>query len=73
MVTDTAVPPTDTENLARQLKLLANSKRLQILNLLMEGVQCNCGVRRRAQHAPQSDLAPHGPVTESRTGERGNG
>lgn len=28
--------------LARQLKVLANPKRLQIMNLLMDGVQCNC-------------------------------
>ncbi|MCP5097893.1 MAG: winged helix-turn-helix transcriptional regulator, partial [Chloroflexi bacterium] len=38
----TPVSITDIENLTRQLKLIANPKRLQILHLLMEGVQCNC-------------------------------
>lgn len=33
---------TDIQHLSRQLKVLANPKRLQIMNLLMEGVQCNC-------------------------------
>ncbi|GAB4282810.1 MAG: hypothetical protein Kow0080_36810 [Candidatus Promineifilaceae bacterium] len=41
-MTDTAVPPTNIEALAQQLKMLANPKRLQILHLLMEGVHCNC-------------------------------
>lgn len=30
------------ETLAAQLKVLADPKRLRILNLLMSGVQCNC-------------------------------
>ena len=30
------------ETLAERLKVLAEPKRLQIFNLLMEGVQCNC-------------------------------
>ena len=37
-----AVLSEDLEAMAQQLKVLANSKRLQIINLLMEGVQCNC-------------------------------
>lgn len=41
-MTDTAVPPTNIDTLAQQLKVLANPKRLQILHLLMEGVHCNC-------------------------------
>ncbi|MCP5100119.1 MAG: winged helix-turn-helix transcriptional regulator [Chloroflexi bacterium] len=41
-MSDTTISITDIENLTRHLKLIANSKRLQILNLLMEGVQCNC-------------------------------
>ena len=41
-MTKTAGLPNQIERLAQQLKLLANPKRLQILNLLMEGVQCNC-------------------------------
>lgn len=36
------VPPTDLQALATRLKILAEPKRLLILNLLMEGVQCNC-------------------------------
>ncbi len=35
-------PPTNIPDLAARLKVLAEPKRLQILNLLMEGVQCNC-------------------------------
>jgi ArsR family transcriptional regulator, arsenate/arsenite/antimonite-responsive transcriptional repressor len=35
-------PPTDLPALAGQLKVLAEPKRLQILHMLMEGVQCNC-------------------------------
>ena len=35
-------PPTNLQYLAERLKVLAEPKRLLILNLLMEGVQCNC-------------------------------
>lgn len=35
-------PPTDLPSLADQLKVLAEPRRLQILHMLMEGVQCNC-------------------------------
>ncbi len=34
--------PISTEELARQLKVLAEPNRLCIVDLLMEGVQCNC-------------------------------
>lgn len=37
-----ASPPVDLQRLAGQLKVLAEPKRLLILHLLMEGVQCNC-------------------------------
>ena len=37
-----STPPTDLQALATHLKILAEPKRLLILNLLMEGVQCNC-------------------------------
>ncbi len=37
------LPPTPDE-LAKQLKVLADPKRLRILNLLMSGVQCNCEI-----------------------------
>ena len=35
-------PPTNLQHLAERLKVLAEPKRLLILNLLMEGVHCNC-------------------------------
>jgi ArsR family transcriptional regulator len=35
-------PPTNLHSLADRLKVLAEPKRLLILHLLMEGVQCNC-------------------------------
>ena len=35
-------PPTDLLAIANQLKVLAEPRRLQILHMLMEGVQCNC-------------------------------
>ena len=41
-MTETAVSSENIEAMAQQLKVLANPKRLQIINLLMEGVQCNC-------------------------------
>ena len=41
-MTETAVPPTEMDTLLKQLKALANPKRLQIIHLLMEGVHCNC-------------------------------
>jgi len=34
---ETTVSPTDIQRLSQQLKVLANPKRLQIMNLLMEG------------------------------------
>ena len=37
-----SVPLADIRNLSKQLKVLANPKRLQIIHLLMEGIQCNC-------------------------------
>ena len=35
-------PPTNLQTLADRLKVLAEPKRLLIIHLLMEGVQCNC-------------------------------
>ena len=37
-----ARPPTNLQTLADRLKVLAEPKRLLIMHLLMEGVQCNC-------------------------------
>jgi ArsR family transcriptional regulator len=39
---ETTAPPTDINLLAQQLKLLANPKRLRLIHMLMEGIQCNC-------------------------------
>jgi ArsR family transcriptional regulator len=45
-------PPTDLQHLAEWLKVLAEPKRLLIINLLMEGVQCNCELGDTLQMAP---------------------
>lgn len=45
-------PPTDLERLAKQLKAVAEPKRLLILHLLIEGVQCNCELGDALQMAP---------------------
>ena len=37
-----ATTTADLDRLARQLKVLAEPNRLRIVDLLMEGVQCNC-------------------------------
>ncbi len=39
---NTITPPTNLNHLAERLKVLAEPKRLLILNLLLEGVHCNC-------------------------------
>jgi ArsR family transcriptional regulator len=39
---EATAPPTDINRLAQQLKLLANPKRLRLIHMLMEGIQCNC-------------------------------
>lgn len=44
--------PVNLESLAEWLKVLAEPKRLLILNLLMEGVQCNCELGDALQMAP---------------------
>jgi ArsR family transcriptional regulator len=48
--TNTAAP--DAPALMAYLKVLAEPNRLRILNLLMEGVQCNCELGDRLQMAP---------------------
>lgn len=48
----TLSPPTDLKRLAEQLKVLAEPKRLLIINLLMEGIQCNCELGDVLQMAP---------------------
>jgi ArsR family transcriptional regulator len=49
---DMAPPPTNLQALADRLKVLAEPKRLLILHLLMEGVQCNCELGDALQMAP---------------------
>ena len=43
---------TDLSNLARELKVIAEPKRLEILALLMQGVQCNCELGDKLDMAP---------------------
>lgn len=44
--------PVNLETLANRLKVLAEPNRLLIINLLMEGVQCNCELGGVLQMAP---------------------
>ncbi len=44
--------PVNLEALAYRLKVLAEPNRLLIINLLMEGVQCNCELGGALQMAP---------------------
>ena len=46
------VPPTNLQQLAEWLKVLAEPKRLLIFNLLMQGVQCNCELGEQLEMAP---------------------
>lgn len=43
---------TELEFLSEQLKVLAEPNRLKILDLLMQGVQCNCELGDNLQMAP---------------------
>lgn len=45
-------PPTDLSLLGRQLKVLAEPRRLRILHMLIEGVQCNCELGDALDMAP---------------------
>jgi ArsR family transcriptional regulator, arsenate/arsenite/antimonite-responsive transcriptional repressor len=47
-----ANPPVDLQRLAAQLKVVAEPKRLLILHLLMEGVQCNCELGEALEMPP---------------------
>lgn len=49
---DVLTPDLKTEKLVELLKVLAEPNRLLILNLLMEGVQCNCNLGNALQMAP---------------------
>jgi len=44
--------PVNLETLASRIKVLAEPNRLLIINLLMEGVQCNCELGDELQMAP---------------------
>lgn len=46
------LPPTDLSSLGEQMKALAEPKRLRILHMLMEGVQCNCELGDALDMAP---------------------
>ncbi len=47
-----ALPPINLQTLGDRLKILAEPKRLLILHLLMEGVQCNCELGDALQMPP---------------------
>jgi ArsR family transcriptional regulator, arsenate/arsenite/antimonite-responsive transcriptional repressor len=47
-----SVPLAEIEVLTKQLKVLANPKRMQIFHLLMEGVHCNCELGEALDMAP---------------------
>jgi ArsR family transcriptional regulator len=47
-----AQPPANLERLAKQLKAVAEPKRLLILHMLSEGVQCNCELGDMLAMAP---------------------
>ncbi len=49
---DIPVPLANIATLNKQLKVLANPKRLQIIHLLMEGVHCNCELGDALNMAP---------------------
>jgi len=49
---DPTPPPTDLNQLARWLKVLAEPNRLLIFHQLVEGVQCNCELGNYLQMAP---------------------
>lgn len=51
-MTDILRPPTDLPRLAEWLKVLSEPKRLLIMHMLMEGVQCNCELGDALQMAP---------------------
>ena len=51
-MTNNFPPPTDLQNLAEKIRVLAEPNRLLIFNLLMEGVQCNCELGDNLQMAP---------------------
>jgi ArsR family transcriptional regulator len=49
---DIGQPPIDLPALADQLKVLAEPRRLNIVHMLMEGVQCNCELGDALEMAP---------------------
>jgi len=51
-IRDIGQPPIDLPALADRLKVLAEPKRLRIVHMLMEGVQCNCELGDALEMAP---------------------
>jgi len=45
-------PPTDLSRLGKRLTVLAEPRRLLILDLIIQGVQCNCELGEALQMAP---------------------
>jgi DNA-binding transcriptional ArsR family regulator len=56
-----AAPPTNLQALADRLKVLAEPKRLLILHMLIEGVQCNCELGDALKMPP--NLISHGCIS----------
>lgn len=51
-MSDVTLPPINLRIFAEKVKVLAEPKRLLILSLLMEGVQCNCELGGALHMAP---------------------
>jgi ArsR family transcriptional regulator, arsenate/arsenite/antimonite-responsive transcriptional repressor len=49
---NSTLPPIDLQHLAKQLKVLAEPKRLLLFELIMQGVQCNCELGASLHMAP---------------------
>ncbi|RME74855.1 MAG: ArsR family transcriptional regulator [Chloroflexi bacterium] len=53
-----SLDPATIEKLQTWLKVVSDPKRLRIINLLMEGVQCNCELGERLQ-MPRNLISHH--------------
>ena len=58
MLHEIAALPADAEQMAAWLKVLAEPKRLHMIHLLLEGVQCNCELGE-ALDAPPNLVSHH--------------
>ena len=51
-MSDVLSPPVNLQTFAEQLKVLAEPKRLLILEMIIQGMQCNCELGDALQMAP---------------------